>query len=160
MSCHDIGRGLNEVVRMTISLYNSKRIGLKEAKSIIATCAEAVNWCDGNSYEAVDYISGCTCGKCLKRISKGEKIYLLSDLPWDVNISRITMKSRIIQGCGLCFECFMDMIEENEELTHHKAVIDLLKSISDNTYEGDISTGIYEDNNNGCRWVREVDWFD
>lgn len=70
------------------------------------------------------------------------------------------MKSKIIQGCGLCFECFMDMIEENEELTHHKAVIDLLKSISDNTYEGDISTGIYEDNNNGCRWVREVDWFD
>ena len=51
MSCHDIGRGLNEVVRMTISLYNSKRIGLKEAKSVIATCAEAVNWCDGNSYE-------------------------------------------------------------------------------------------------------------
>ena len=160
MSCHDIGRGMNEVVRLTISLYNKNRIGFKEARSIIATCAEAVNWCDGNSYEAVDYISGCTCGKCLKKLDEGEMIYSLCDLPRDINVFRLAEKNRIIDGCGLCLECFNEVINSSEEIRNREEVKDLMNKIEKGEYEGDLSTGEYKSHNNKCSWGRDVDWFD
>ena len=59
MSCHDIGRGMNEVVKTTIELYDAKAIDINATKKIIASCAAAVNWCDGNEYEATAYIRRC-----------------------------------------------------------------------------------------------------
>ena len=76
MSCHDIGRGMNSVVRVVIGLYDNEEISSDAAIRIIRACARGVNWCDGNSYEAVDYIRRCRCGKCLRMIPKGEKLYL------------------------------------------------------------------------------------
>ena len=111
MSCHDIGRGMNAVVRRTIRLFNENRIGFNETKIIIASCAKAVNWCDGNASEAVDYISGCTCGKCLKKLKEGEMIYSLYDLPRDIDSYRLAEKNMTIDGCGLCLDCFNEIID-------------------------------------------------
>ncbi len=48
MSCHSIGKGINAIVRRTITLYDRGEIAFEPTKKIIATCANAVNWCDGN----------------------------------------------------------------------------------------------------------------
>lgn len=69
-SCHDIGCGMNEVVKTTIELHDAKDIDINAAKKIIASCAIAINWCDGNEYEATAYIRRYRCGKCLKMITR------------------------------------------------------------------------------------------
>lgn len=81
ISCHDIGRGMNEVVKITIELYDAKAIDINTAKKIIASCAAAGNWCDGNEYEATAYICRCKCGKCFKMIPRDEKMYSV----WNVS---------------------------------------------------------------------------
>lgn len=84
MSCHDIGRGMNEVVKMTIELYDAKAININAAKKIIVSCAVAGNWCDGNESEATAYIRRYRCGKCLKMIPRNEKLYSVWDVSNDV----------------------------------------------------------------------------
>lgn len=161
MSCHDIGRGMNEIVRLVVTQYDEGRININEAKPILATCAKAVYWCDGNEYEAVDYISGCRCGKCLNMVPKGEFIYPLYDLEQKYKPRDLMQKYRVIGGCGVCAECF-DAIVESEEMIQETGP-DLRKSIEDlNSYDREtfLSTGEHNDNNNGCRWVRDADWFD
>ena len=160
MSCHDIGRGMNAVVRRTIRLFNDNRIGFNETKIIIASCAKAVNWCDGNASEAVDYISGCTCGKCLKKLKEGEMIYSLYDLPSDIDADRLAENNMIIDGCGLCLDCFNEIINSSEEIKNHTGVKDLMNRIKEGVYEGELSTGDYRDHNNKCSWGRNTYWFD
>lgn len=75
-SCHDIGRGMNEVVKTTIELHDAKDIDINAAKKIIASCAIAINWCDGNEYEATAYIRRYRCGKCLKMIPRDKNCIL------------------------------------------------------------------------------------
>ena len=43
MSCHDIGRGLNSVVRKTIKLMDQGEISKNAAKEIINTCIGTEN---------------------------------------------------------------------------------------------------------------------
>ena len=77
MSCHDIGRGMNTVVRTTITLFDEGKITLESARAIIVSCRKGVHWCDGNEGEAISYISECICGKCMKKAEKGEKLFHL-----------------------------------------------------------------------------------
>lgn len=104
MSCHDIGRGMNEVVKTTIELYDAKDIDINAAKKNIASCAVAVSQCAGNEYEATAYIRRCRCGKCLKMIPRDKKLYSV----WDVSNNvpdryDIEEKAGIVAD-GLCAE--------------------------------------------------------
>ena len=123
MSCHDIGRGMNEVVRLTISMFDKEEISKEAAIKIIATCRIAVNWCDGNSTEACDYIRNCRCGKCLKLIPKGEKLISLWDIPdrqipGKIGSGLVFSRNRIneddlrVATDKLCEECFDRLVPQ------------------------------------------------
>lgn len=151
MSCHDIGRGMNEVVKTTIELYDAGDIDIKAAKQIIASCAVAVNWCDGNEGEATEYIRRCRCGKCLKMIPKGEKLYSVWHVSKDVpNPYHIDDKAGLATD-GLCAGCFDEVISkycDNPDAGKRE-----MDYIENNHNEKDYnSEGKYPDYNNGCRW--------
>ena len=74
MSCHDIGRGLNSVVGVVITLYDEGKLDIETARTIIVACRKGVHWCDGNEDEAVMRLRTCRCGKCLKVVKKGEEL--------------------------------------------------------------------------------------
>ena len=88
MSCHDIGRGMNSVVRTTITLFDEGKICLESARAIIVSCRKGVHWCDGNEGEAISYISECICGKCMKKAEKGEKHYSIKAIASDAAITQ------------------------------------------------------------------------
>ena len=118
MSCHDIGRGMNEVVKTTIELYDAKAIDINATKKIIASCAAAVNWCDGNEYEATAYIRRCRCGKCLRMVPKGEKLYSVWNVSNNVPDCYNIDKKADIATDGLCSECFDEVISKHQLCSH------------------------------------------
>ncbi len=151
MSCHNVGRALNNVVREVMNLYDAGDISKDAAKRLALRCCRSVAWCDGSEGEAIDYISACVCGRCFKLIPKGEPIYST----WQVS-SAVPNQYEIkdengdeLPTDGLCEECF-DIV-----LDHHcgekgagKRERDIQKK-----FEDCVSTGEYKDDNNGCRWV-------
>lgn len=112
MSCHNIGKGLNSVTRVVIEEYDSGNINLEGAKRILNECARAVNWCDGNVYEATDYIRRCRCGNCLKMVEKGEKLYSVWDVSKDVSNPDEITEHYTLASDGLCEECFDKILNE------------------------------------------------
>ena len=150
MSCHDIGRGMNSVVRTTITLFYEGKIPLEAARSIILSCKHGVHWCDGNEGEAVSYITGCICGKCMKKVKKGEKLYNIysvsNDVPDRYDWPRDFVTHR------LCEECFDIVLNEksgdNAAGPRERAYIEKTEDPADYT-----STGEYENHNNGFKWV-------
>ena len=160
MSCHDIGRGLNEVVRMVISEYDKGELNRDCAVKLIATCGEAVNWCDGNRGEALAFVSKCRCGNCLKLIPKGEKLFSLWDLPYEYINKDIPEKARLASD-SLCEICFNEIMPEyctgNDTADSLKSQI--INYHKDNT-EAYLSEGAHPDHNNGFMWVRDTEWYD
>lgn len=162
MSCHDIGRGMNAVVRRTITLYDRKEIALEPAKKIIASCAKAVYWCDGNEYEAVDFISHCRCGKCLKLIPKGEKLYSI----WDVTVPKQSSRDHWIFETknklelvtdGMCEECFDHYIPE---VCDSDLDLEAMKrKIEEDGPDSVISEGKEREHNNGDIWGTDSYWY-
>ena len=162
MSCHDIGRGMNDIVRLVISLYDREQIGKEPAMRIIAACGDAVNWCDGNTSEAWDFVRRCRCGKCLKMIPEGQELFSLWDLPRDFihEHPRIMEENKLAFDC-LCGECFDEVIAGyNDE----ENIAESLKSGIREDYKGDKdgyqSEGSYPNNNNGCRWPDRPEWYE
>ncbi len=155
MSCHDIGRGMNEVVKTTIELYDAKGIDLKAAKRIIATCAVAVNWCDGNSYEALAYISQCRCGKCLEMIPEGGKLYSVWNVSKNVrNPYDIDEKAGLATD-RLCEKCFDEVISMYcSDPNAGKREMEYIES----HYEKKeyTSEGEHPDHNNGFKWPKRT----
>ena len=111
MSCHDIGRGMNSVVKTTITLMDQGKISKEAAKTIIISCANGVNWCDGNTYEAVDYIRRCLCGRCMKLVPAGEKLYSVYDVSGDVPDQHRLDDN--LAADGLCADCFDAVLSEH-----------------------------------------------
>ena len=66
MSCHNIGHGLNEVVRKVLVEYDAGLIPYESAFRILQQCAKSVHWCDGNEYEATACMYD-RCGRCLRK---------------------------------------------------------------------------------------------
>lgn len=152
MSCHDIGRGLNSVVKVTVELFDAGKISKEAAMRIIHQCANGVNWCDGNTSEAIDYIRRCRCGRCFKMVPEGEKLYSIWAVSNNVPNRYKIFNAFDLASDGLCEECF-DIV-----LNEHTGVEDA--GARERAYiEGDLqeaeytSTGEYEDTNNMCRWV-------
>jgi len=151
MSCHSIGRGMNSVVRTVMSLMDQEKISKEAAKTIIRCCAKSVNWCDGNEVEATDYIRRCICGRCMKMIPAGEKLYSVYNVSKDVP-NRYHLCDHLAAD-GLCEECFDIVL--NEHCNDSSAGERERKNI-EKWYPGpddNISTGKYEESNNGSRWV-------
>ena len=112
MSCHDIGRGMNSVVKVVIELFDSGKMELEATREIIAACRKGVNWCDGNEYEAIACIRRCRCGKCLRKVPKDEYLFSV----WDVS-REVPNRYRILDGGeikiasdGLCESCFDEVM--------------------------------------------------
>lgn len=66
MSCHNIGHGLNEVVRKVLVEYDARLILYESVFRILQQCAKSVHWCDGNEYEATACMYD-RCGRCLRK---------------------------------------------------------------------------------------------
>ncbi len=153
MSDHNIGRGLNAVVKTVIELYDARALDMDSAKKIIASCGEAVNWSDGNTYEATDYIRRCQCGKCLKMIPEGEKLYSVWDVSNEVPDSYHIEEKAGLATDGLCAECFDEVI--SQQCHDPKAGKREMKYIESNVDEDQYrSEGKYPNTNNGYRWPR------
>ena len=112
MSCHDIGRGMNSVVKVVIDLFDEGKMEVSTAREIIVACRNGVNWCDGNEDEAIVCIRRCRCGKCLKKVPKGAYLFSV----WDVS-NDVPNRYRILDGGetkiasdGLCESCFDEVI--------------------------------------------------
>lgn len=101
MSCHSIGRGMNSVVKVVISLVDERKIEIEPAKEIIEACKKGVNWCDGNEYEAIACIDGQRCGNCLVTIKDRENVVNADEV-------RESLDERygLIVTDVLCDQCF------------------------------------------------------
>lgn len=143
MSCYDIGRGMNSIVKEIVTLLDKEEISKESAKTLIKACIRGVHWCDGNSYEAVDYIIDCMCGRCLKKVAEGEKLYELP-CPYDDLGNKIGLLYN-----RLCSECFDDVVANNIKL--NKAVSEAGNEINkeETAFR---SSGKYAKSNNGCKW--------
>ena len=154
MSCHDIGRGMNDIVRLVISLYDNEQVSKDPAKRIIAACGRAVNWCDGNDYEAWDYIRRCRCGKCLKMIPEGQELFSIWDLPRDFfsDHPRI-MEEKKLACDSLCGDCFDEVMSDyyDDENSAEKLKRKIREYYKEEKEEYQ-SAGSYPNSNNGCRW--------
>ena len=143
MSCHDIGRGMNSVVRTTVTLMDNGTISKEAAKTIICCCAKSVNWC-------VDYISKCMCGRCMKVVPKGERLYCVYDVSRD--FPDFYNLDDYLATPGLCEECFDIVMKEHSG--DETAGAKQKQFIEEHSRPEDYtSTGEYENNNNGFRWV-------
>lgn len=81
MSCHDIGMGMNSVVKVVLGLYDEGAIDYDAAKTLIFACRKGVHWCDGNEPEAVQCLSGFCCGNCLGKVEEVGTLKSLYDNP-------------------------------------------------------------------------------
>ena len=125
MSCHDIGRGMNSVVKEIITLLDNNELSKEAAKKLIKSCLRGVYWCDGNEGEAVNYISHYLCGMCLKKVPKGENLY---ELPYDV------------------------WNKIHEDVFHGAVCKDCLEKLGIKEKYAIESTGEYAETNNGISW--------
>ena len=107
MSCHNIGRGLNEVVRKVLVEYDAGLIPYESAIRILHQCARSVHWCDGNEYEATACMYD-RCGRCLR---KGLPMFNI-DIPYDnQGVWKLLDKESV--DFHLCQDC-IDKLEVQE----------------------------------------------
>ena len=112
MSCHDIGRGLNMVTKKVMTLYDAGKIAFEDVKSLLDTIRAGVYQCDGNEYEAVDYLYHHRCGKCLK---KTLDLYDLTvcDLDSDCDDDGL-------DTIEVCKDCFEEICKKNDVVCDEK----------------------------------------
>ncbi|MCD7844616.1 MAG: hypothetical protein LUG57_01930 [Oscillospiraceae bacterium] len=67
MSCHDIGHGMNNVVKKVLELMDAGEISADAAKTLAYTAIGSVHFCDGNEYEASEcFAEQGRCSCCLE----------------------------------------------------------------------------------------------
>ena len=142
MSCHD-------VVKKTMELYDAGRIGREEAKELIHECALDVNWCDGNRSEAIDYIRGCICSNCLKKVPECGKLYHVWDIAFQLRDGFKLFSAMHLASDGLCIDCFDTIVDE---FSHEQGVGEKMRAFIEEQGDCCTSTGKYEDSNNGFWW--------
>lgn len=151
MSCHDIGRGMNQVSKEVMTLYDAGEINFKAAKKLLLVTGWAVNWCDGNQGEAHTYYSRCTCGSCLKRVEKGQKLYSIYHISNEVkNYWNIDRKYELV-GDRLCQECFDRILND---YCKDPAAGERERKYIESHYQPEeyVSEGEYSCWNNGYPW--------
>lgn len=120
MSCHSIGHGVNTIVECILELYDKKELSFKVAKELIIKSRNAINWCDGNYYEALECMEseiGIRCGCCLEE-KKEEDVLNVYDLPKDLlEEYRFLEKEGYgdkIVSCFVCKKCADKMKDERD----------------------------------------------
>ena len=99
MSCHNIGHGLNEVVRKILIEYDTGLIPYEPTFRILQQCAKSVNWCDGNTYEATACMYD-RCGRCLRKGLPMFKLCILYNNREVLNlVSKETVDYHLCQDC-------------------------------------------------------------
>lgn len=153
MSCHDIGRGLNSVVRRTARLLDEGRIDQEAAGEIFLACRKAVHWCDGNEGEATDVVQPCMCGRCLRIVAAGEGLYDL----WDAQgMTWKKLRDTALVTDRLCTECFDKVIAEiNPEEGMPEEQRRMIEELNAEEPERWQSLGRYAFDNNGIPWPSE-----
>ena len=107
MSCHNIGHAMNKIMVAVLEMYDNKEISQEATIKICKNLRDGVWFCDGNPGEAVETISECRCGKCLKFFKKGDRKYSL----WHINSREISKKTDdLVISPVLCEECFSNII--------------------------------------------------
>jgi len=99
LSCHNIGRGLNEVVRKVLVEYDAGLVPHESAFRILQQCAKSVNWCDGNEYEA----TACMYDRCGRCLQKGMPMFKLGVLYDNQEVLERVRKEAI--DYHLCQDC-------------------------------------------------------
>lgn len=99
MSCHNIGHGLNEVVRKVLVEYDAGLIPYESTVRILQQCARSANCCDGNEYEATACMYD-RCGRCLR---KGLPMFKLGVLYNDREVLELVRKE--VVDYHLCQDC-------------------------------------------------------
>ena len=99
MSCHNIGSGLNEVVRKVLVEYDAGLVPHESAFRILQQCAKSVNWCDGNEYEA----TACMYDRCGRCLQKGMPMFKLGVLYDNQEVLERVRKEAI--DYHLCQDC-------------------------------------------------------
>ena len=113
MSCHDIGHGLNTVTALVMLLRDQGELSDTTAAKLLKKAKAAVHWCDGNEYEAVESIYGCYCGRCLRKMEPGQKLYDCLDI-WDARWREKYPFSgpEIPGGDAVCSDCLDALLLE------------------------------------------------
>ena len=99
ISCHNIGHGLNEVVRKVLEEYDAGLIPYESAFRVLQQCTKSVYWCDGNEYEA----TACMYDRCGRCLWKGLPMFRLGILYNDREVLELVKKEVI--DYHLCQEC-------------------------------------------------------
>ncbi len=99
MSCHNIGHGLNEVVRKVLVEYGAGLIPYESVFRILQQCVKSVYWCDRNEYETTACMYD-RCGRCLR---KGLPMFRLGILYNDREVLELVKKEVI--DYHLCQDC-------------------------------------------------------
>ena len=99
MSCHNIGHGLNEVVRKVLEEYDAGLIPYESVFRILQQCVKSVYWCDGNEYEA----TACMYDRCGRCLQKGMPMFKLGVLYDNQEVLERVRKEAI--DYHLCQDC-------------------------------------------------------
>ncbi len=120
MSCHDIGRGMDSVTQVAIEMYDNGELNRNAALKLFTALKKGVNWCDGNEGEAVASIIYCRCGKCLRKMTTGEKFYDIHDASMSVTGSSWDILKNYKENyagwyfCQDCFDEFINIVSEGK----------------------------------------------
>lgn len=111
MSCHNIGHGLNSVSEKVLELYDEGKIEFSVAKDLLYTTRDAVYYCDGNTYEALECFDECRCARCLKKTNELYDLYDVlgnSSKYYDI----FNNKEDGVLSDELCKDCFDEICEK------------------------------------------------
>lgn len=111
MSCHDIGHGLNSVVEVVLEEFDNKNINHETAHKIIRQARNAVNYCDGNSYEAIEcFEQQGRCTYCFRKVNNLLNVYKLPYTMSDISDKLITASyGEKLLGGYICEDCIKNI---------------------------------------------------
>lgn len=122
MSCHNIGEGLDTVTEKIYNLYENEKISIDAARDLLRVTQKAVHYCDGNEYEAVEFLTyNNICSSCLKQF---DKIFDLYDgLEYGESSKLSEIEDCRYVNTYMCKDCCAEMIKllnkdekENQEI--------------------------------------------
>ena len=88
MSCHNIGRGMNDVAKEILQCFDAGKMDRETAKQLVTACRESVGCCDGNPDEAVMvFQEQGRCSRCFKTNCSARRIW-----NWDSKLGKEAQK--------------------------------------------------------------------
>lgn len=114
MSCHNIGKALNSVEICAIELYEAGKIEREVLREILATCRDAVGYCDGNYDDVTEFLDAHYCGACLSKRVAGEPLYTIwnTRLGWRSIQKYCDQQPVSVVGMSMCELCFNQMLSD------------------------------------------------